>query len=237
MGAARDSGGLRDPAGAWRGPSMLSSGSARLDLIEQVERRGFCHLCYTQTSTAPRASRVIPGSQESMPYKDPKKHRDYYKNYMHRRRAGLAKAKPKPKAKLPRRPSRRLVETVRHWQYLGQHRPLHLRQPARAMIDGLDLTTDEGVFAACRRYQAHLAAPCAARKREEQEREAAKKAPARCSFCRERASPDRILVGEGIYFICESCVAEFANLIAAQKRGHAMTTARAVMKKRRNAAA
>jgi len=31
-----------------------------------------------------------------MPYSDPKKHRDYYRDYMRRRRAGQAKAKPKP---------------------------------------------------------------------------------------------------------------------------------------------
>lgn len=103
-------------------------------------------------------------------------------------------------------------------QYWARQKPWRLRQPAPAIIDGLDLTTDEGVFAACRRYQAHLVARRAARKREVEEREAAKKAPARCSFCREGASSDRITVGDGIYFICESCVAEAANLIAAQRK-------------------
>jgi len=151
-----------------------------------------------------------------MPYKSPEDHRNYYRTYMRRRRAELATAKPK--AKLPWRPSCRMVATVRHWQYLAQHRPSHLRQPARAIIDGLDLTTDEGAFEACRRYQAHLDARCAARKREAEEREAVKKAPARCLFCREPASPDRILVGEGRYSICEDCVAEAANAIAAHKR-------------------
>ena len=141
---------------------------------------------------------------------------DYQREYMHRRRAGLATAKPK--AKLPWRPSRRMVATVRHWQYLAQHRPSHLRQPARTIIDGLNLTTDGGVLEACRRYQAHLAARRAARKREAEEREAAKKAPARCSFCREPASSDHIMVGDGVHFICESCVAETANAIVTHKR-------------------
>ena len=85
-------------------------------------------------------------------------------------------------------------------------------------LAGLDLTTDEGVFTACRRYQAHLAARGAARKREAEEREAAKKAPARCSFCREPTSSDRMMVGDGVHFICESCVTEAASAIATHKR-------------------
>src|SRR5262245_51790854 len=105
---------------------------------------------YTRASTAPPLSALYPESQESMPYKSPEDHRNYYRTYMRRRRAELATAKPKAKAKSPRRPSRRLVETVRHWEYLAQHRPSHLRQPARAIIDGLDLATEEGVREACR---------------------------------------------------------------------------------------
>jgi len=143
---------------------------------------------------------------------------DYQREYMRRRRAGLATAKPKPKAKLPWQPSHRMLETVRHWQHLAQRAPWRLRQPALNIIDGLDLATEEGVFEACRRHQAHLDARRAARKREAEEREAAKKAPARCSLCGECASPDRFVVGEGIHFICESCVAEVANLIARHRR-------------------
>src|SRR5215472_17239895 len=90
---------------------------------------------------------------------------DYQREYMRlRRRAGLATAKP------PWRPPRRLVVMVQYWT---RQAPWRLGQPAPAIIDGRDLTTDEGVFAACRRYQAHLAARRAARKREAEAREAA----------------------------------------------------------------
>src|SRR5215831_19178311 len=72
--------------------------------------------------------------------------------------------------KPPWRPPRRLVAMVQYWP---RQAPWRLRQPAPAIIDGRDLTTDEGVFEACRRYQAHLAARRAARKREAEAREAA----------------------------------------------------------------
>src|SRR5262249_53145932 len=39
---------------------------------------------------------VIPCYTRCMPYSDPKKHRDYYRDHMRRRRAGKAAAKPKP---------------------------------------------------------------------------------------------------------------------------------------------
>jgi hypothetical protein len=108
--------------------------------------------------------------------------RDYMRDYMRRRRAGLATAKP-PKPKPPWRPSKRMIETVRHWWYLAQHRPASLRQPSHSIIEDLDLDTDVDVEEACRRYQRYLE-----ERRKQREREAqAAKVPAvkRCSFCME----------------------------------------------------
>src|SRR5262245_59219939 len=136
----------------------------------------------------------------------------YMREYMRRRRAGLATAKPKP----PWRPSPRRIHTVRRWQRLARNGSSYLPHHASKIIDGLDLDTDEGMAEACRRYQAHLDAQREEKEREK-EREATAKKP-KCWFCSEPASSHRILIGDGFLCICEMCVAEAARIIADKRK-------------------
>src|SRR5215471_18549396 len=119
------------------------------------------------------------------------------RDYMRRRRAGLATTKP-TKPKPPWRPSSRMIHTVRHWQRLARNGSSYLPHHASKIIDVLDLNTDEGMAEACRRYQAHLDAQREEKEREKEREAAAKKAPPKCSFCFEPA-----VVGDGYFFICE----------------------------------
>ena len=50
--------------------------------------------------------------------------------------------------------------------------------------------------------------------RERRKAEAAKPKQRRCTFCGEPASADRLMIGDGFPFICETCVAEAAATIA-----------------------
>ena len=98
----------------------------------------------------------------------------YMREYMRRRRAGLATAKPKP----PWRPPQRMIAQIRHWGAIPSWR---MRQPAHVIIDGLRLDTDDGVLEACRRYKRYLDDRRETKRREAEEREAAKRAPPECS--------------------------------------------------------
>jgi len=127
------------------------------------------------------------------------------REYMRRRRAGLATAKP-PKPKPPWQPPQHMIEKIRQ-----------LRQPGHVIIDGLDLDTDEGMAEACRRYKSHRGAQHEASKRAAVQREAAKK---ECWFCGEPASGDRRVIAApaGCPLICEMCVAEAARIIADKRK-------------------
>ena len=141
----------------------------------------------------------------------------YMREYMRRRRAGLATAKP-PKPKPPWQPPQHMIEKIRHWQRVARSsQPRRLRQPGHVIIDGLDLDTDEGMAEACRRYKSHRDAQHEAPKRAAVQREAAKKA---CWFCGEPASGDRIVIAApaGCPLICEMCVAEAARIIADERK-------------------
>ena len=140
----------------------------------------------------------------------------YMREYMRRRRAGLATAKS-PKPKPPWQPSQHMIEKIRYWQRVARSSRPRLRQPGHVIIDGLDLDTDEGMAEACRRYKSHRDAQHEAPKRAAVQREAAKKA---CWFCGEPASGDRIVIAApaGLPLICEMCVAEAARIIADKRK-------------------
>ena len=88
----------------------------------------------------------------------------YMREYMRRRRAGLATAKP-PKPKPPWQPPQHMIEKIRYRQRVARSSQPRLRQPGHVIIDGLDLDTDEGMAEACRRYQSHHDAQHEASKR------------------------------------------------------------------------
>jgi len=70
----------------------------------------------------------------------------YMREYMRRRRAGLATAKlPKPKP--PWQPPQHMIEKFRHWQRVARSSQPRLRQPGHVIIDGLDLDTDTWLLA------------------------------------------------------------------------------------------
>ena len=138
----------------------------------------------------------------------------YMREYMRRRRAGLATAKPKP----PWRPPQRMIAQIRHWGAILSWR---MRQPAHVIIDGLRLDTDDGVLEACRRYKRYLDDRGETKRREAEEREAAKRAPPECSFCFKPASRKRIVLaigGTDYPRICGTCVAKAARIIARRSR-------------------
>jgi hypothetical protein len=136
---------------------------------------------------------------------------DYQREYMRRRRAGQVAVKPLPKPKRTA-PPKRMIDQIRYW---GRHADSwRLHRVGRAIIDGLDLGTEQGMAEACRRYQDHLDRRRTAKESWAKKEAEAKTAPKRCSFC--SSAPAAVGNGYGL-FICEGCVDEAAAIIAAQR--------------------
>src|SRR5215468_8902035 len=73
-----------------------------------------------------------------MPYKDPKKHRDYYRDYMRRRRAGQ-QATPKPRA-----PASDIAKDARIRELEGELAQMHKRGEGQNFFPGIYVVqTDE----------------------------------------------------------------------------------------------
>jgi hypothetical protein len=139
---------------------------------------------------------------------------DYQREYMRRRRAAAPQREPKPIRKAA---PKRMIEQIKYW---GRHAgSANLSSVGRAVIDGLDLGTDQGMAEACRRYKVHLDQRRTAKEAQAKREADAKTATKRYSFCGEPASKDRIMVGgsNGWSFICDSCVGEADAIIAAQR--------------------
>jgi len=150
----------------------------------------------------------------------------YMREYMRRKRAGqptATKPKPEPRSPAEWEPPQRMVDQITWWRKKPWgRRGLGHRLFAKLPFADNRTWTEDNMLEACRLYQAMLDERSAEREREKEEE--AKPRVARCNFCREPASPERILVDaggdgcEGIWCICETCVANAAAVIAEQRR-------------------
>jgi hypothetical protein len=138
--------------------------------------------------------------------------RAYQREYMRRRRAGQPPPPPKPW-----QPSDRMLSRVEEMAR-DKRKGRLLRRFPRFILDGLDLNGDGWQQEACNRLREHEAEV----RRERKERANAEPPEPRvphCLFCNEPASDGRIMVADriGCWHICEHCISECADLIAAKR--------------------
>ncbi len=149
----------------------------------------------------------------------------YQREYMRRRRAGQPKPEPKPKPKPAWQPSQLLVHQIKCWASMRAHRPWRLGKFGAEVIDGLEFDTDEEWMEACHRHRGITEAR--RQEKQQQKQDAARPEPTkpppviRCSFCGEPTSDPRIMIRNrgGSAHICETCVADAAEIIAAKRAG------------------
>jgi|GEM_PF-6386849 len=146
----------------------------------------------------------------------------HMREYIGRKRAGLPTAKPKK----PWEPPWWMTYNVKIWAKRRAGRePWRVGRFGRKVIEGLKLDTDESVMQACRRYKAILDEQRAERKT--RKKAAAEPPPPpvrRCAFCYKPKTVRRILVGDGITFICQQCAANAAHKAKqAKQRARART--------------
>jgi hypothetical protein len=133
--------------------------------------------------------------------------RDYMREWMRRKRAGLPTTTPKSKPKSDR-PRQRVIDQIAYWA----RNPSRQSTLAIKVLDGLVLDNDASWLEACRRHKV-----LSEERRAERDRaklKATKPRPRECSFCGEPAAADRLLIGDRFPLICETCVAEAAVAIA-----------------------
>jgi hypothetical protein len=139
---------------------------------------------------------------------------DYQREYMRRRRAKQAVAKPK----LAREPTQAIVKQIAHWIHLMDRRPWRLGALGREVLEGLDLTeewTSEEWTEACHRFKAISA--IREQERKPPEAKIDDEIP-KCHFCGEPRSGSQMLVrSDHGYNICEACVMEAVEVFAAAK--------------------
>jgi hypothetical protein len=143
----------------------------------------------------------------------------YMRDYMRRKRAGLAtRTKPKPD-KAAWQPSQTMVDQIQYWRRVQASEPWRLRQTGRQVLDVLadkKTWTEDDMMEACRRLKAHQDDLKA--EREQRKAEAEKPRVLHCVFCHEPQTSKRIFIGSNVRVICERCIDKVTKLVAKARR-------------------